>query len=141
MSGIPRPTSAAPAPTADRYVPGTCNIGPWEIRRRRAVAVIALAIGGLLMAVLVAIHAPAPIRLVLIMPLWGGVFSWLQARRGFCGAFAIAGIANFGEGTASRRTVDDPTAHRADVLATWRLTRNSFLLALMISVIAVLLPL
>ncbi len=140
MSGVPRPTPAATAPTADRYVPGTCNIGPWEIRRRRSFAVIALAIAGLLMAALVASHAPAPARLILILPLWGGAFSWLQARRRFCGAFAIAGISNFGDGTGSRRTVDDPTAHRADVLATWRMTRDSFLLALVITVIAALLP-
>jgi len=141
MSGVLGSTAAGSASAADAYVPGACNIGPWEIRRRRAFAGIALAIAALLLLALVAVHAPGPARLVLILPLWGGVFSWLQARRRFCGAFALGGIANFGEGTGSRRAVDDPAAHRADVLATWRMTRDSFLLALAITVVAVLLPL
>ncbi len=103
MSVVSRSTADAPGSAVDAYVPGACNIGPWEIRRRRAFAVIALAIAALLMLALVAVHAPGPARLVLVLPLWGGVFSWLQARRRFCGAFALGGIANFGEGTGSRR--------------------------------------
>jgi len=141
MSQVSRSAPAAPTSAGGTYVPGACNIGPWEIRRRRAFAIIAFAIAVLLMAALVAVHAAAPVRLALVLPLWGGFFSWLQARRRFCGAFALAGIANFGEGTGSRRTIADPVAHRADIQATWRMTRDSFLLALAVTVIAALLPL
>jgi hypothetical protein len=128
-------------PPLDRYVPGVCNIGPWEIRRRRAFALVGIGIAAAILAALVAVGAPAAARLVLILPLWGGAFSWLQARRRFCAAFAIAGVANFGDGDGARRSVADEAAHRADMLATLRMTRDSFLLALPVAIGAALLPL
>ena len=78
--------------------------------------------------------------MVLVLPLWGACFSWLQARRRFCAAFAMARIANFGDDEASRRAVVDVEAHRADVAATLRMARDSFLLALVPTAIGVLLP-
>jgi hypothetical protein len=124
----------------DGYVPGVCNIGSWEIRRRRAVAVVGFAVAAVMLAALIFLGAPAAARLALILPLWGGAFSWLQARRRFCAAFAMAGIANFGDGDATRRSVADEAAHRADMLATLRMTRDSFLVALPVAILAVLLP-
>ncbi len=140
MSGLLHGAPGAPASAGGGYVPGVCNIGPWEIRRRRAFAIVGLAVAVLLLVALVAAHAPAAARLLLVLPLWGGMFSWLQARRRFCGAFALAGIANFGDGTGSRSAVMDPADHRADMQALWWMTRDSFLLALVLTIIAVLLP-
>ncbi len=144
---MPGPSQSAP-PTVtpitlvdgDAYVPGACNIGPWEIRRRRAFAITGFAVALVMFAVLVVAGAPAWARLLLLLPLWGGAFSWLQARRRFCAAFAMAGISNFGDGDGSRRSVQDAEAHRLDMLATMRLTRDSFLIAIVPTVIAVLLP-
>jgi hypothetical protein len=128
------------AGAADGYVPGACNIGPWEIRRRRAFAVAGFIAAGALLVALVAWGAPPVGRLLVLLPLWGGMFSWLQARRRFCAAYAFAGIANLGAGLASRRRVEDAAAHRADLLAVARMTRDSFLLALVPTLVAVLLP-
>jgi hypothetical protein len=130
----------APVPGA-QYVAGTCNIGPWEIRRRRAFAVIAFVAAALLLVALVALGTPPAARLLVLFPLWGGFFSWLQARRRFCAAYAIAGNSNFGDGHESLATVNDTAAHRADLAAAARLTRDSFLLALPVTVLLVLLPL
>jgi hypothetical protein len=143
MSGLPGSTPVspiAPGPMPDGYVPGVCNIGPWEIRRRRAFAIAGFVVAAVLLVGLVASGAPAPARVILVLPLWGGCFSWLQARRRFCVAFAMGGIANFGDGEATRRAVVDAEAHRADLVATLRMTRDSFLLALAPTAIAVLLP-
>ncbi len=124
----------------DPYVAGACNIGPWEIRRRRAFAITGFAIAAVMFIVLVAVGAPTWTRLLLLLPLWGGAFSWLQARRRFCAAFAMAGIANFGEGEGTRRPVQDPGAHRLDMLAVRRMLRDSFLIAIGPTLVAVLLP-
>ncbi len=146
MSGIPQPgqatplRSSAPASGHDGYVPGECNIGTWEIRRRRLFAVIGFAVAGAVLVGLLLAGAPAAARLILILPLWGGMFSWLQARRRFCAAFAMAGISNFGEGDGTRRAVVDPAAHHADMMATLRMTRDSFLLAVVPTIIVALLP-
>lgn len=143
MSVSPDPAPVTPiafASPADDYAPGVCNIGPWEIRRRRAFAIVGFVAAAVLLAGLVAFGAPPLIRLLVLPPVWGGVFSWLQARRRFCAGFAMAGISNFADGEAGRQTVKDPAAHRADVEATLRMTRDSFLLALPVAVVAVLLP-
>ena len=84
-----RPLGAV-ATSGDGYVPGVCNIGPEEIRRRRASSMVAFGVAAAGLAMLIALGAPHPVRLVLLLPLWGGTFSWLQARRRFCGGFAVS---------------------------------------------------
>jgi len=140
MSGLSAPApirTIAPAP-GDDYVPGVCNIGPWEIRRRRSFAIIAFAIGLVGFALLVASGAPAIVRLVLLFPFWGGALSWLQARRRFCAGFAMASLSNFGDEEASRQQVADAAAHHQDMLAVMRMTRDSFVIGLAITIVAVL---
>jgi len=134
------PPITLPTPEGDGYVPGVCNIGPWEIRRRRTIGIVGIVAAIVLFAALVAAGAPPIARLLVLLPLWGGTLSWLQARRRFCAGFAMAGISNFTDGEAGRRAVTDPAAHRADVAATMRMTRDSFLIALPITIVAVLLP-
>jgi hypothetical protein len=140
LTGTTPITPIAPVP-GERYVAGACNIGPWEIRRRRAFAFAGFAAAAVLLLVLVVSGAPAAARLIVLLPLWGGMFSWLQARRRFCAAYAIGGLSNFGNGQSSQQAVGDPAAHREDLRAVMRLTRDSFLLALPITIVAVLLPL
>jgi hypothetical protein len=142
MSGPLRSiTPIAPAPEPEgAYVAGACNIGPWEIRRRRMSAIAAAAGAVALFAILVASGAPAWSRLVLLLPLWGAGVAWLQARRRFCAAFAMAGLSNFGVGEASRQSVVDPVQRELDRRATLVLVRDALLVAILPTVIAVLLP-
>ena len=131
----------APAPEPEgAYVAGACNIGPWEIRRRRTSAIAAIAAALALLAILVAAGVPAWTRLLLFLPLWGAGVAWLQARRRFCVAFAMAGLSNFGDGEASRQSVVDPVQRELDRRATAVLVRDAFLLAIIPTIIAVLLP-
>jgi hypothetical protein len=143
MSASSSPTLFTPiafAVSEVGYVPGACNIGPWEIRRRRAFAIAGFVAAAILLVALVAAGAPPVSRFLVLLPAWGGTLSWLQARRRFCGAYAMAGISNFADGEAGRQTVADAAAHREDVQATLRLTRDSFAVALLITIVAVLLP-
>ena len=124
----------------DGYVPGVCNIGPWEIRRRRAFGVAGIAAGIVLLAIMVATNAPVAARILLIVPFWGGVFSWLQARRRFCAGFAQTRYANFGDSDVTRRRITDEAAHRADMVTVMRMTRDSFVIAALLTLVAILLP-
>ena len=133
-------TPIAPVPGQD-YVAGACNIGPWEIRRRRAFAIAAFVAAAVLLGVLLVVGAPQWTRLVLLLPLWGGFFSWLQARRRFCAAYALQGTSNFGDGYGTLEKSADEAAHRADMRAVTRMTRDSFLLALPVALLLTLLPL
>jgi hypothetical protein len=135
------PSSTAPIRIVDDgYQPGVCNIGTWEIRRRRAGAFVAFVIGLGAFGLMVAGGVPAPVRLLLVFPFWGGAFSWLQARRRFCAAFAMGGVSNFGDNPAARMRVADPAAHHQDLLAVLRMTRDSFVVGLALALVAVLLP-
>ncbi|HEY5628418.1 MAG TPA: hypothetical protein VIR16_02815 [Candidatus Limnocylindrales bacterium] len=132
-----------PTPEGDvlrEYVPGVCNIGPWESRRRLASGIAGLGIAGVLLVALIAVGAPPIARVLVLVPAWGGAFSVLQARRRFCGGYALRRIANFGDTHETVRSVTDEAAHRADMAALGRLTRDSFLIGLALTVVAVLLP-
>lgn len=134
-----RPPAATLVSSGDGYIPGVCNIGSWEIRRRRAFALLAFGVAGIGLVLLLAIGASPAVRVILLLPVWGGMFSWLQARRRFCAAFAMGGIVNFGDGAGERRVVTDPAAHREDLLAILRMARDSFLLAVPVTAPALLL--
>ena len=137
--------SAAPiAPIApvpgDSYVAGACNIGASEIRRRKLSAFGAFFGALALFVILVGIGAPAWARLLLILPIMGGTVSWLQARRRFCVAYALAGVTNFGADETARSMVVDPAQRDLDRRATRSLLRDAFLLALVPTLVAVVLP-
>jgi hypothetical protein len=122
------------------YVPGVCNIGPWERRRRLAFGIVGVAAAIIVFAALVAVRAPAAARVLVLLPAWGGVFSILQARRHFCGAYAMRRISNFGDTIDAIRRVEDEAAHRADVAAVVRMARDSFVVAALAAAVAVLIP-
>jgi hypothetical protein len=128
---------APPAQADSEYQPGVCNIGAWEIRRRRRSAIVGFAISAVLLAVLVATGVPAVARLLVVFPLWGSVVSWLQARRQFCVGFAVARMSNFADEEAGRERVDDEAAHRADMRTVRRMTIDGFLIAAPITLVVV----
>jgi hypothetical protein len=132
-------TPIVPVP-GEAYAAGACNIGPSEIRRRRAFAIAAFVAAAALLAVLLAAGAPSWARLVVFLPLFGGFFSWLQARRRFCAAYALAGTSNFGDDQSTMQSVTDASARAADRAAVRRMTRDSLLLALPVTVVLVLFP-
>jgi hypothetical protein len=78
------------------YVPGTCNIGPEEIARRRLSGHLGLVGSVALFAILVAVHAPAATRLLLFITAGISATGYLQAALHFCAGFGSSGITNFG---------------------------------------------
>jgi hypothetical protein len=141
MTGLSSPGLAPIAPVpGHEYAAGACNIGPWEIRRRRAFAVAAFVAAAVVFGVLVAAGAPQWARVLVFFPLWGGFFSWLQARRRFCAAYALQGTSNFGDGQATMQAVTDDAARKEDLAAVRRMTRDSLLLALPVAALLVILP-
>jgi hypothetical protein len=80
----------------DQYVPGSCNIGPAEIARRRrlghagVIATVALA------AALLALDAAPAWRLALALPASLAAAGYLQAWLRFCADFGWRGVYNFG---------------------------------------------
>jgi len=135
MSG--RPTSVP----ADRsYVPGVCNIGPAEIARRRRSGITATVASLSLLAVLLALHAPTPLRLLLIVPTAVAASGFLQARLRFCAGFGWLGVFNFRD-VGTTESVSTAEARRRDRLMATRIALASALVGAIVAGASILLPL
>ena len=102
---------------SDTYVPGSCNIGKGEIRRRQTVAIIGAILTLVTFSYLTASKSPHATRLVLFIPALVFSTGWVQARKKFCLAFGFMGTFNFGKlgqlskvATKEEREIDRNTA-------------------------------
>jgi hypothetical protein len=101
--------------SADRgYVPGVCNIGPAEVRRRRQAGWFGLGATILLWAAFLAFRVPAPWRLLVFFPAVAGAIGFLQAAMHFCAAFGILGIFNVSFAAGKTDAVEQAEFRRAD---------------------------
>jgi hypothetical protein len=122
-----------------RYQAGACNIGPAEIARRRRAGLTGIAIAVVLGVLLVAIGAPPLGRILVFLPLAGGLVSLEQVRRRFCVGFAMAGLRNFGSlGTPD--TITDGAARAADRRAALVMVGYMSAIAGVITLVFVALP-
>ena len=95
------------------YIPGTCNIGSGEIRRRQIVALIGLALSISSLVTIISTNAPRGARLGIFLPLAVASIGWVQSRKQFCLAYGFMGTFNFGKlGQLSR--VSDNASRAAD---------------------------
>ncbi len=78
------------------YVPGVCNIGPAEIRRRRASGWAGLTAGLALAAGCFAFNVPAVWRTAVFFPATLAASGFLQAAQRFCAGFGLKSAFNFG---------------------------------------------
>ena len=96
------------------YVPGVCNIGPAEIRRRRQSGWLGLGVTILLWAAFVIFRVPAPWRLLLFFPAMIGATGFFQAALHFCAAFGMRGVFNFGSEVGKTETVEQTESRLKD---------------------------
>jgi hypothetical protein len=96
------------------YIPGVCNIGPAEIRRRRQSGWIGTAVAVLLWAAFFIFRVPAPWRLFLFLPAMLGATGFFQAAFHFCAAFGMRGVFNFGTEVGKTDTVEQAEFRRKD---------------------------
>lgn len=122
----------------DQYIPGTCNIGPAEIARRMRIGHIGLAATVLLGAVLFALGAAAPWRLLLALPATMAAAGYLQARLRFCFDYGFRGVYNF-ESLGHTERVAAEAARAADRRRALAVALSSVAIGLAVALLAVLL--
>lgn len=122
------------------YIPGTCNLGKSEIRRRQFVALLGLFLSGSTLLGLIGSNAPASARWGLFVPLMVFSVGFIQSRKKFCLAYGLMGTFNLGKlGDLSRvQSAEDRKADRKTALT---ILVQSALLALTLTIVSVLLPL
>ena len=102
---------------SSEYIPGSCNIGTGEIRRRQAVALFGLFLTTFSIATLLATDQNKSARLSIFIPTMIFSVGFIQSRSKFCLAYGLAGTFNFDRlgniskvGSAADRTADRKTA-------------------------------
>ena len=121
------------------YIPGTCNIGKGEIRRRQTVAVIGAFASISSFVALTSIDAPKDSRLGIFFPLFVASVGFVQSRSKFCLAYGFAGTFNIGKLGDIKRVAskEDRAADRKTALV---ILGKSFILAAIATGIIFLLP-
>ena len=121
------------------YIPGTCNIGKGEIRRRQSVAVIGAFASISSFVALTSIDAPKDSRLGIFFPIFVASVGFVQSRSKFCLAYGFAGTFNIGKLGDIKRVAskEDRAADRKTALV---ILGKSFILAAIATGIIFLLP-
>lgn len=122
------------------YVAGVCNIGEYEITRRRRFGLLNLAATLLIITFLVLIGADPVWRLLIFFPAFGAAIGFIQARMHFCAYFGLSSLFNFGEAGSSPEEVWEAELRRQDRRRAWTIIGYSLLIALGMTVAACLLP-
>jgi hypothetical protein len=126
--------------STDSYIPGTCNIGQGEIRRRQFVALIGLTLSTIALIGFISADTQPSLRLGIFIPLSVASIGWVQSRKKFCLAYGFMGTFNFGKlGQLSR--VSDKASLAADRKTALSILAQSLGLAAILTLIVYLLPL
>ncbi len=122
-----------------QYIPGSCNIGKGEIKRRQLVALVGLFLSISTLATLISMQASATARLGIFFPLMVASVGFIQSRSKFCLAYGFAGTFNIGKlGDISR--VASPEDRAADRKTALIILGKSILLAAVVTGVVLVLP-
>lgn len=122
-----------------QYIPGSCNIGTGEIRRRQLVALVGLFFSISTLLTFNAVDAPTSIRLGIFFPLMVASVGFVQSRSKFCLAYGFAGTFNIGKMGDIKR-VTSKEDRQADRVTALKILGKSFLLAALATAVVLVLP-
>jgi hypothetical protein len=125
---------------SSEYIPGTCNIGKGEIRRRQLVALFGIFLTVSSATVLLATDQARSSRLSIFVPALVFSIGFVQSRSKFCLAYGLAGTFNFERlGKISRvQSTEDRKADRKTAII---ILLKSAALAAFITAVFFVLPL
>jgi len=122
------------------YIPGTCNLGQAEIRRRQFVALLGLILTISSFTGLIAAGATQSARFTLFVPLLVFSIGFVQSRKRFCLAYGLMGTFNLGRlGDLTR--VQSPEDRKADRKTAIGILLQSAALAAVLTLALVAIPL
>jgi hypothetical protein len=118
------------------YIPGTCNLGKSEVRRRQFVAILGLGLS--FFSAIGLWSASLATRATLFLPLFVFAVGFVQSRKRFCMAYGFSGLFNLGKlGQLSR--VADPADRAADRKMAMKILGEAGLLAAALTILFLLL--
>lgn len=122
------------------YVPGVCNIGPAERRKRQYIGYAGLAMVVVFLVAIAVLDVPLWMRLLIAIPAGLSANGFLQSAMHFCVGFAMAGLYNMSATAVANETVMDAEQRRADQKKGLQIILYSALIAAGVVGIALLIP-
>ena len=122
-----------------QYIPGSCNIGKGEIRRRQLVALVGLFFTVVTLLTFSTVDTPTVMRLGIFFPLMVASVGFVQSRSKFCLAYGFAGTFNVGKMGDIKR-VASKEDRAADRKTAFVILGKSFLLAALATAVVLVLP-
>jgi hypothetical protein len=116
----------------ETYIPGQCNIGPEEIRKRNRIGFIGLALMIAFIIVAEVYQIPQGWKLLLFAPTTYAMSGFIQARHKFCFMFGYFGIFNI---KGKRTRVIDPDQLRQDRLNALKIIGQIFISSVIITLL------
>ena len=119
----------------NQYIPGVCNIGNEEIKKRKQAGWIGLIATAVLWALFVSTEVPHIWRLTLFLPAMMSATGFLQAYTHFCVYFGFANLFNFGD-VGKTDSVEQAEFRAKDKRKAWNILLSSILIGLVVALIA-----
>jgi len=120
------------------YIPGVCNIGPEEIKKRRQVGNIGLIISLIFFILLIVFKANPIWRLLLFFPIFFAATGFLQARMHFCSGYGLRGIYNVTKSVGNTETVQQAAFRKKDTQKALQIFYRAIFIAIIVSVVSFL---
>jgi hypothetical protein len=117
-----------------KYIPGVCNIGPAEIKKRKQAGWTGLVAAVILWAAFFWFDVPALWRLFLFFPAMMSATGFLQAYMHFCAYFGFASLFNFGD-VGKTDSVQQAKFRAKDRRKAWQIIIYSLIFGLMIAIL------
>jgi len=122
-----------------QYIPGTCNIGKGEVRKRQLAALVGLFFSVSTLLAFSTVETTTAVRLGIFFPLMVASVGFVQSRSKFCLAYGFAGTFNVGKMGDIKRVAskEDRAADRKTALV---ILGKSFLLAALATAVVLVIP-
>lgn len=120
---------------ANQYIPGVCNIGNEEIKKRKQAGWTGLIVTVALWVLLVWAEVSPLWRLTLFLPAMMSATGFLQAYSHFCVYFGFANLFNFGD-VGKTDSVEQAEFRAKDKKKAWNILLSSILIGLGVAAFA-----
>ncbi|MBK7669680.1 MAG: hypothetical protein JNJ41_12135 [Bacteroidia bacterium] len=123
----------------NHYIPGACNIGHEEIKRRKKAAIFSIVLTITVIVLIFMLDANKIWRLTLFIPATSLGVSFQQWYFKFCVAFGIKGVFNFGD-IGKTFSIDQKENYRKDRIKAWQMIISGIVFGLILALIFYFMP-
>jgi hypothetical protein len=117
------------------YIPGVCNIGPDEIKKRMIAGWSGLVIAILYWGAFIIFTIPKEWALLIFLPVMMSAVGFLQAHMHFCVYFGFANLFNFGD-VGKTDSVSQAEYRKKDRKKAWQIVSYAILVSLVTTFVA-----